>query len=47
MKFVIINMPVCISYELLFVSQQLETYIECENLRLCSTDLSCTKFVFT
>jgi len=47
MKFVTINTPLCISYELLFVSQQFQTYIECENLRLCSTDLSYTKFIFT
>jgi len=30
-KFVTMNVPFCISYELLFVNQQLQTYKECEN----------------
>jgi hypothetical protein len=46
-KFVTLNIPLCISYELLFVSQQLQTYEDCENLRLCSTDLSYTESVLT
>lgn len=47
MKFVTMNAPLCISYELLFVNQQLQTYKECENLRLCSTDLLYTASVLT